>query len=303
MSAIPISIASTLDRAGFKRTAEFVRAVHRDGKFSSGGSINRYGSFSRGITHLLFNSLSWHEVSTSVRNASRYCEIDQEHPFLTSTWTHPLKKLGGIIKEGPLAQETLRIFDAACNHGQLVDHIIQRIERYKGMDIIEETIDSARQEAWNRFRKIGCVNYGFTQGDILDRDSYIGLPRDNNLVVCTGVVGNFRPRCIPILLDNLNLMLSNEDSSRIYLGYSAFNRDLIHRRNGKKILHDDGVDLVIANAKGINYRSFDPEQFIELVTGLGFDVESIHPEPEELFSNGNSDKLFRRLHLCLRKRK
>lgn len=270
------------------------------------GKETGYGNFLKGIFQIVFNPNVRFEVLEPIWNSLIYRVIDKAKPFNAYSGSPQLLTLAQLVERGPLKRHKLKILDAGCNHGYLVNYINQPIERYIGLDIIEETIDQARKNAKIRFEKKECSNYQFTLGDILSRHTYAGLPTDNNLVVCTGTAGHFRPRQIALLLNYLNEVLSDEDEARIYLGYPVIN-DRFDRKLSKGT--DDGIDFTKCYSFGaLTFRCYDPDQFEKFVESLGFEID--FDNSDTVRPNGNrGERLYkwersniRTLHLCLKKK-
>lgn len=326
--SIVIRVVNLIESVGFRRTSTFIKALHRDGTYSQNGRAYKYGNTSRGLTNFLLDPNTRYEVLSAVRNVSNYRKIDSLHPYSQRGGTPQTKRLGELISSGLLSNQRIKLFDGACNHGYLAEHV-QNLERYIGMDLVKETIETACNEAKERFERTRCKDYKFIQGDVLDPTSYQAVPKDNNVVVCTGVLGHFRPRYIKILLDNLNQVLSDNYGARIYLGVPVFMREPNSHLLRRAIYSDDGVDFVKcgegilglnlpiekqvekANLEtrlkfqptfGISYRSFDPYQMINFIKGLGYEIDLENSDLEQLHSSDYEHKRFRGIHFCIKKK-
>ena len=316
---------SILDGVGLRRSAALLRALHREGTYSLDGTRHKRLNVSRGLVRLCRDPNARYEILTAINNTRTYVAIHPEHRFATNEGTPQTKRVGKLISNGLPAHKKVKVFDGACNDGYLAKHI-ENLERYIGMDFLSETIEDANREVHERFKDTGCNDFQFVVGDICDPTSYEEIPKDNNVVVCTGVVGHFRPRYIPSLLNNLNGILSNEEDARIYLGCPVFSRELIGYRS---VFSDDGMDFIKTGKSkfsgdhpwelvrertntgggsrynpthGLLYRSYDPYQFIDFIQRLGYEIDFENSDLEQLTSIDYKHKTFRGIHLCLKKK-
>lgn len=267
MKILPATI-SLFNDLYFWSGAETLRTLHREGIKTRHGKPTEYGNTFRGAYYFFIDPAVRTEVINSVRNGLRYRERDHDHFFSKGVipgYNPSPQRIGKIILTTDLSTKRLRIFDAGCNHGQLVDYIKQPIESYLGMDLFEETISTAKKDAKERFKKINCSNYKFIQGDIVVQGSYKGLPRNHNLVVCTGVLGHFRPKHIALILDNLNEMLSCEESSRIFIQCPVINS--YGSKNLEKIRIEENMKFIEKGTRGnrLYFRCYDMKDLIRFI--------------------------------------
>ncbi|MBI1858947.1 MAG: class I SAM-dependent methyltransferase [Candidatus Melainabacteria bacterium] len=286
---LPISASSSIV------ARETVRSIRQLGRTPPGTTTtNDSRNFSRGLWYLLNRKNFMHVVRT-LRNLVLY-STDPKYFEASELYAEHLKDVGKLIKEGPLQRQNLKIFDAGCNRGYLVEYILQPIERYIGMDLFEDIMITAKVRAPERFEQIGCSDYRFTQGDILDRDAYSELPKDNNVAVCTGVAGHFRPSEIIVLLENLSSILCNDENARIYLGFPVTNG----RKEWTTTWTKDTVEGIDCWQKRSNYcdpysfRCYNPDQLMAFIRNNGFEIDIENSDLE-------SDRCLKSLHLCIKK--
>ena len=262
--------------------------------------VYKYGNVMRGIYCYAADPRLRTVIKDSISNAALYRTTNSEHLFSRNGGTAQTKRVGELIANGPLKGARLRILDAACNHGYLAKNIVQPIDRYIGMDLFEETISVATLTAREIFSKIDCSDYQFIVGNILKNGSYRNLPKDNNVAVCTGVAGHFRPSEITKLLENLNQILANEDSSRIYFGYPVLCNQYTRR---KELYVDEGINYYSCiGLGGIKFRCYDPDQLEKFVEQCGFEIDWMNSDVRRPSIDGDIKEKTRSLHLCLKKK-
>lgn len=210
-----VRAVSFLRELGFPKTAEYLNVLNDEGTLSNNGREYKYGNSTRGLYRLICYPVTRQYVQRTVGNNLIYRSTNSKHPFDN---TQHAKYVRRLVSRSPLNSRDIKLFDGACNHGYLASTLKQKIERYVGMDLIEDVIATAKAEANERFSKIGCSDFKFVQGNLLIKNSYRELPSDNNLAVCTGTFGHFRPMQILHVLDNLESILSAESDARIIIG-------------------------------------------------------------------------------------
>ena len=293
-------IAKLIRYGPVNSASEFMRVVRQAGRDPK----YRYGNTLRGMCRYSLDSSVRANVDETASSFLWYREIDHEHPFSKNGGTGQIKTVSRLISQGPLKDKKLKVFDAACNHGYLVEHI-PTPERYIGMDIIEETINTANREAPKRFEELGCNNYKFIAGDILDPESYKDVPQDNNVIVCTGIVGLFRPQQIKKLLSNLNQILAYDKDARIYFGFPVIHKDHFDNKLVEKKF-DENIPYVmehtridIGNRVRVSFRCYDPEKLIEFISSnCGFEIDW---QNSDIRLPAKEEHL-RSIHLCIKKK-
>ena len=220
MSLIVNKTSALLLQLGFSKTAKWLRAIEEYGAIPP-DDVRSYpsGNFLRGLTLLRLSSVR-NAIASQIHNCARYQFAEDVQPYKVPGTD--LQRISNLISQGPLAGQKLRIFDVPSNSGYLVDKITQLVDRYIGMDILEDTIKRANEEAQERFEKIGCSEYRFIYGNILNFNNYKGLPQDNNVIVVAAIMGHFSPNKFLRIFENLNKMLSSNKDARIYLGCHVF---------------------------------------------------------------------------------
>lgn len=240
-----VRATSFLRELGFSRTAEYLNVLSDEGAMSNNGREYKYGNPTRGLYRSFCSPITRRYVQRTVRNNLIYRATDPEHPFDNTQHANYVRKL---VSRSPLNGKDIRLFDGACNHGYLACTFEQKIERYVGMDLIEDVIETAKREANEQFSGIGCSDFKFVQGNLLIKSSYQGIPSDNNLVVCTGTFGHFRPMQILHALDNLESVLSIESDARIIIGVPIIPPDF---DSSTFIVNEDAFGNVIPHPRQI----------------------------------------------------
>ncbi|MBI3591172.1 MAG: class I SAM-dependent methyltransferase [Candidatus Melainabacteria bacterium] len=272
---------SFLNRYGLWTMAEFVRTVNEQGGQSKNGKEHNYFNTLRGLAQWIISPITREEINRAVRNSVIYRDGDRLDPFtrrVSKRFGIQAQRIKTLISRSPLSEQELKIFDAASNHGHITEELEQKIKRYTGMDIFNEVIQSAWKEAVERFQKIGCNDYNFVHGNILLGSSYKGLPRDNNLVICTGVMGHFRTYQIVQLLDNLASTLDNSDNSRIIISFPVISQDydssglIVSTDEFGNILpkprrEEDGIKYVLERSRMTNFefRRYEKNDILKLI--------------------------------------
>lgn len=186
-----------------------------------------------------------------------------DHDLLASPATqNALTMIANLIGKSPLKEETIKACDLACNKGYLISFLLEfDIERYIGMDFIPELLEEARIKAPDRFPGIP---YEFIHGDIINPDSYKGLPRDNNLITILAVAGHLTVNQIKATLENASGIMSNNNLSRIVMNFGYYN----FVENGLKEENEDGMRVVKYNLEGYEFRAFNPHDLERVLTAL-----------------------------------
>lgn len=310
MKLFPATAYSFLNQHGLWTMAEFVRTVADQGSQLKDGREPKYGTTLRGLAQWVISPVTREEINRTVRNNVLYREHDRKDPFSgrSNGFRIQVERLKTLISRSPLSDQELKIFDAACNHGHIAEHTDQKIRSYNGMDIFDEVIESAWKEAIERFEKIGCDDYSFVHGNILLRSSYNGLPQDNNLAICTGVMGHFRPYQIAQLVNNLADMIDNSSSSRIIIGIPVIPRDydstgfIINTDEIGNVLlkprrEEDGVKFIVQRSRtgltNFEFRRYERDDIVNLIQQNKILEIADIIEPSEELQN---------VYLCLKKK-
>jgi len=291
---------SALNHYGFPTTAEFVRQVQVAGIEDVEGNEHKYGATLRGLSHWFCDPITREEIKRAIKNNTFYRINDSRNFFSRNGGTPHGKAVNELVLRSSLANVPLKVLDAACNHGYLVEKLTPKVERYIGIDLIEETIRSANEQAKERFARAECSNYQFVAGNILLRSAFERLPKDNNLIVCTGTLGHFRPAQIVKLLNNFSFVLSGDANSRIIISCPIIPKDydstgLVVNCDGwgnvlpKPRREEDGVRFIIqrnVSKSGVakfEYRRYELDDFTSLIeTQTPFKVEdSVKPEDSQ----------------------
>jgi|GEM_PF-5363552 len=310
MKVFPATAYSFLNQYGLWTMAEFVRTVADQGSQLKDGREPKYGTTLRGLAQWVISPVTREEINRTVRNSVAYREHDRLDPFngRSNGFKTQVQRTKALISRSSLSNQELKIFDAACNHGHIAEHLDQKIRRYNGMDTFDEVIESAWKEAVERFEKIGCSDYSFVHGNILLKSSYKGLPQDNNLAICTGVMGHFRPYQIVQLLDNLTDMVDSSGSSRIIVGIPVIPKD--YDSTGFIITTDQfgnimpkprreeaGIRYIVQRSKAgltnFEFRRYEKDDIVNLVKqNKRLEIADIIEPSEEL----------QNVYLCLKKK-
>ena len=311
MKLFPATAYSYLNQYGLWTMAEFVRTVADQGSQLKDGREPQYGGTLRGLAQWFISPVTREEINRTIRNSVIYREGDCRDPFKgrSNGFKTQIHRMKTLISRSPLSDQELKIFDAACNHGHIAEHLDQRIRRYYGMDTFDEIIESAWKEAVERFEKIGCSDYSFVQGNILLRSSYKGLPQDNNLAICTGVMGHFRPYQISRLVDNLTDMIDHSGNSRIIIGIPVIPKDydstgfIITTDQFGNVMpkprrEEDGIRYIVQRSKtglsNFEFRRYERDDIVNLIQqNKRLEIADIIEPSEEL----------QNVYLCLKKNK
>lgn len=286
-----VKAVSFLRGLGFSRTAEYLNVLSDEGAMSNNSREYQYGNPTRGLCRSFCSPITRKHVQRTVRNNLIYRATDFEHPFDDTQHANYVRKL---VSRSPLNGRDIKLFDGACNHGYLACTLEQKIERYVGMDLIEDVIETAKREANERFNEISCSDFKFVQGNLLIKSSYQGIPGDNNLIVCTGTFGHFRPMQILHVLDNLESVLSIESNARIIIGIPIIPPDfdsstfiVNEDAFGSVIPHprqvENGVRFVMVRANdNYEYSRYEGDDIVRLIQS--------HKklEVEDMIKNGGS---------------
>ena len=269
-----VRAVSFLRELGFPTTAEYLNVLSDEGALSNNGREYKYGNPTRGLYHSICYPVTRRYVQRTVGNNLIYRSTNSEHPFDD---TRHAKYVRRLVSRSPLNGRDIKLFDGACNHGYLASNLKQKVRRYVGMDLIEDVIATAKAEANEKFSEIGCSDFKFVQGNLLIKSSYKGIPSDNNLVVCTGTFGHFRPIQILHVLDNLESILSVESDARIVIGVPIIPPDFDRSTfvvnwdaDGNVIPHprqiEKGVRFVIVRwDDGYKYGRYEGDDIIRLL--------------------------------------
>ena len=237
-------LGALLSKASFKKTVELLRACSRVGAQAPRTKTDRTGIFDtvRGIAHYAMDPATRATVRETVDVALKYSD--------SKTWDMHSKSGGHfeptivakLIAHSHLARQKLKILDVGCHYGYLIDSLkehpdlTQNIHRYRGIDFSFDTVSNAQAQMNQRFKDTGCKDYQFVVGDALVKSSFEDLPKDNNIIVCTGLSDHFKPQEIKTLLTNLKHMLSDSPDARIFLGYNYFEDPLsAHTKNTEEL--------------------------------------------------------------------
>ena len=307
MTPVAAIAHSFLNHCGLWTMAEFVRTVNEQGSQLKDGREPLYGNTLRGLAQWIISPVAREEINRTVRNSVIYREHDRLDPFNGRGTRFPIQieRVKTLLSRSPLRNQELKIFDAACNHGHIAEHLDQKIRRYSGMDTFDEVIESAWKEAVERFEKIGCDDYSFVHGNILLKSSYNGLPQDNNLAICTGVIGHFRPYQITQLLNNLADMVEQSDNPRIIIGipiipkdydYTGLiiNTDEIGNALPKPRRKEDEIRYIVQRSSliGFEFRRYEQDDIVRLIQqNKRLEIVDIIEPSEEL----------QNVYLCLKK--
>lgn len=299
-----IRAVSVLNYLGFRKTARKLEAIRKEATLYS---LQTNWPITIGLLRWCVDPLMREEIKRGLANADIYSKEDHNRPFDKNGGTPHMKVVKKLLERSPLQSSSLKLLDAGCNHGYLVDHLENPVQRYIGLDLIGETIKTAANEAKERFSKIGCSDYTFLQGDIRYPHVYRDIPKDNNLIVCTGLLGHFRPIHIQNLLDNFYSILSDDESSRVIIGCPIIPDDFEEHLfianydeygNLLKVPRriDKGIRFVAeGNNTGFQYRRYEVEDFLSLVNSHG-KFELVDREPQKLKRNDGI------IYLCLKKK-
>ena len=263
--------AKLLDSIGFVKSAEVIRACHQTGDEGTRVDTTGLAPTVRGLYYYAFYPSVRAKISEAVQASLKYRETESEDHFDNKELLGVNKTASLIIKAFP--EQELKIIDAGCNHGQLASSnlLSGRIKRYIGID---RFTTQAKLEAKERFKKAQCKDYRFITNDILLRSTYKNLPKNNNLAVCIGVSGHFRPHQIQRLLLNLNGILSNDNSSRIIFGYPAIKKECFNTL-ALEHFYEDKINYTVTDDKvlGFKYRVFDPDDMNRFIENCGFEID------------------------------
>ena len=296
---------STLNLLRFKRTAQWFQSIYTEGTMHS---PRTHWPVTLGFVRWCVDPFTREEIKREHENLQRYATGDQIHSFGNYGGKYHAEHVGRLLKQSHLLHSPLKVLDAACNHGYLVDYLKTPLQRYIGIDLIDEIIATANAEALKRFSKVGCNDYRFLKGDIRLNETYETVPTDNNLIVCNGVLGHFRPKHICQLLDNFYAVLSDDTSSRVIMGCPTipddFERHLFlvnedQFGNIRKVprRNEGGMRFVVQRntSDDFEYRRYEIDDLIAFVNNHG-GFRIVDKDPKEINPQDGS------IYLCLQKK-
>ena len=227
--------------------------------------------------------------------------------------------LGKLILNGALKGQSLHILEIACHNGNLLDSMYRipnlrnRIVRYCGVDTSRDALTKAK----NKY-----PNHNFIEANVLLEDvaNDERIPRDNNIVVCSGFFDYLSPSDIKWILKFLETKLVNNELARIYVNYpttlpvyalsvkkpllvtESFYRDY-DAYYGNTPSAEDGVQYIISTKGSIPLYRYEPAEFSKLIdhANLEIDINNSQGTLPKRISDNALIGMRAYNHLCLKR--
>ena len=311
-----LNIAQAMDYVGLKKTAEFLRACRRIGSEYPRAREDEIGISDtlRGLTYIATNPISRTRAIDAVQMVAKFKNGNEYEEWLKrSKWQAP-EIIANLIADSPLKYEKLKVLDIGCHFGNQLYALLQHndlkrnIKRFIGIDLSGHVLSVAKE----RFACTNGTECTFIEGNALDQETYENIPRDNNLIICSGVCDYLSPKEIKkLLLCSVNKFSSE---GRMYFSYltvdpiynSAIKDDDRFNLQGikrKEQCSEDGILFYIFNARDKKGRvyycyAYEPQEFRKIVeqSGLEIDVSNSFSNPQGNFYLKEHD------HVCLKKK-
>jgi SAM-dependent methyltransferase len=144
-------------------------------------------------------------------------------------------KVTDLIKNSPLVNAPWKMLDIGCYTAHYPEFLIangfNNIPRYVGVDFDKAALNRAGADAREIFKASTCQECSFYERDIFKNGSFLEIPDDNNFIVCTGVINKRNFQDLKYLLDNVNLLMRKDSTSRFFINFATFNKDIPAQHN------------------------------------------------------------------------
>jgi len=200
-------------------------------------------------------------------------------------------KVTDLVRKSPLINQPWNMLDIGCYAAHYPDFLItngfNNIPRYIGVDFDRAALNRAGSDAQTIFKDSTCRESSFFERDIFKNGSFSEIPGDNNFIVCTGVVNKQTYQDLKYLFNNVNLLMQKGATSRFFINFATFNREIpAHYDEEKTYLvegeHNElGITCIncLFPTRDPNELSrsvaYDEKELEALIRSAGFQIDEI----------------------------